>query len=133
MTVGSAWPRENSPVMPFETSEVPTIAAIKSFNKPVHLIVGGYDKGLSYDNLIKTIINSNIKTVSLIGQTGIIINQMLKKTNYTGNVVVCKDLSSAVKHAYINSQPGDIVLFSQPQRHLTCSKTMQTGAINSKI
>ncbi len=46
-----------------------TLAALKSFQEPVHLILGGSDKGLDYKNLAGYISKSkNIKTIALIGQ-----------------------------------------------------------------
>lgn len=46
-----------------------TLAALKSFKEPTHLILGGSDKGLDYRKLARYIAKSkSVKTVALIGQ-----------------------------------------------------------------
>jgi UDP-N-acetylmuramoylalanine--D-glutamate ligase len=62
----------------FATGPQPTIAAIKSFTEPETIILGGSDKGLSYQGLGEVINQTkNIKNVILIGITGPMIRKYL--------------------------------------------------------
>ena len=55
----------------FATGPQPTIAAINSFEEPETLILGGSDKGLSFDELRKVILEKdNVKNLILIGEIG---------------------------------------------------------------
>lgn len=55
----------------FATGPQPTIAAINSFEEPETLILGGSDKGLSFDELRKVIEEKyNVKNLILIGEIG---------------------------------------------------------------
>jgi len=72
----------------FATGPQPTIAAINSFFEPLTLILGGYDKGLDYADLIKVITNQkNIKNIILIGDLARKFGNMLKVAKYGGNVL----------------------------------------------
>jgi len=52
----------------FATGPQPTIAAVNSFNKPLTLILGGYDKGLNYESLAGILKNYKHKLqIVLIG------------------------------------------------------------------
>ena len=51
----------------FGTTPVTAIVAMKSFSEPKVLILGGSDKGASYDELAKIVAESNIRKVLLIG------------------------------------------------------------------
>lgn len=45
-----------------------TIGAIRSFDKPIVLMLGGHEKGFSYDKLAEAIVNSSVKTIIGIGE-----------------------------------------------------------------
>ncbi len=93
-----------------------TLTALKSFEKPVHLILGGSDKGLDYKNLIKYIAKAkNIKTVVLIGQIKNKLNKLLKNyelriTNLKTKRV--KTLKEAVLTCFKSSGRNEVVLLS---------------------
>ncbi|MBU2036514.1 UDP-N-acetylmuramoyl-L-alanine--D-glutamate ligase, partial [Patescibacteria group bacterium] len=65
----------------FATGPQPTIAAINSFNEPLTLILGGYDKGLNYIGLIDEINEyKNKLKVILIGDLQEKIYELLSKS-----------------------------------------------------
>lgn len=48
-----------------------TIAALNSFDQPIHLLIGGSDKGLDYSMLVKDISSrSNIASLNFLGEIG---------------------------------------------------------------
>ena len=90
------------------TNPVATIAAIKSFDNPIVLIVGGKDKGFNYDSLGLAIKNSTVKNVVLFGEN----KDKILKTIDTKKCPceTAKNLEEAVKIAF--SKAEAIVLFS---------------------
>ncbi len=83
-------------------------AALESLSGPILLIMGGYDKGNNYQPLIECI-QSRVKGLILLGShTGIIRNALAAH-------VVLRDagtMQEAVKLAYSQAAPGDVVLLS---------------------
>lgn len=89
-----------------------TLAALKSFNEPVHLIIGGSDKGLDYNKLIKYISKSrNIKTVVLIGELKIKLYKNFK-SNPNFQLRKIKTLKDAVLTCFKKSDKNEVVLLS---------------------
>ena len=83
-------------------------AALESLSDPILLIMGGYDKGNSYQPLIECV-RSKVKELILLGShTGIIRNAL------AGHVVTrdAGTMSAAVELAYSHAVPGDVVLLS---------------------
>ncbi len=92
-----------------------TIAAINSFNEEMTLILGGSDKGLSYDLMSKEIVKrDNIKNIILIGEVSDIILKSLLKIGYKGKIVVLgkASMKDIVKKSLILTPKNGIVLFS---------------------
>ena len=89
-----------------------TLAALKSFTEPIHLILGGYDKGLDYKELVGYISKSkNVKTVALIGQ----IKNKLSKLLANGKklkVKKFKSLKEAVLTLYKKTDKNKVILLS---------------------
>lgn len=77
----------------------------------IHLICGGYDKGLSLAPLVKAA--ARCKAVYTIGATGPAIAAALKQTpdNHV-NIVEAGSLESAIEQAIKQLQPGDSLLLS---------------------
>jgi UDP-N-acetylmuramoylalanine--D-glutamate ligase len=84
------------------------IKAIRSFDRPLVLIMGGFDKGTDYSPLPKSI-TSKVKHVILIGQAADKIHSVLK-----GHVPTTRahDMAEAVQTAAESAGPGDIVLLA---------------------
>ena len=85
------------------------IVAIESFNKPIILILGGFNKGANFRLLLPHIESTQVKVVISYGEAGGHINTALGDAVRSVQV---EDLSSAVNKAHLMAKPGDIVLLS---------------------
>ena len=96
------------------TTPESTICAIGSFDDPIHLIAGGYDKKISFDELADCIVN-NVKRLILIGVTADKIEEAVRnKIELSENgpeIVRCESLEEAVKTSS-QAKSGEIVLLS---------------------
>lgn len=90
------------------TNNQSTIIALSSFQKPVILILGGLDRGQSFDELKDSM--TYVKHVVCYGQTKEKIETFCLKNQI--DCVVLDDLESAVKVAYNLSEEEDVILFS---------------------
>lgn len=91
-----------------------TIAAVRAFSEPIHLLLGGSDKGLSYDGLVEFLSQqSNIASITLLGETGKKIKSLLDHNSHAFEVTgPFTDFSEAVKEAKSKAKQGDVVLLS---------------------
>ena len=85
------------------------IVAIKTFNKPIILLLGGINKGVDFGLLIPHVKNSNVKIILAYGEAG---EQIKSALGDAVRLFIVNDLNSAVKNAHSIAQPGDIVLLS---------------------
>ena len=85
------------------------IVAIKTYTKPVILILGGYNKGADFRLLIPHIKSNSVKTIITYGEAG---EQIKTAIGDAVRSFFLFDLNSAVNQAHILAQPGDIVLLS---------------------
>jgi len=100
----------------FSTNPQTTIAAIKSFEEPLTLILGGSDKGLDYDGMGKEISKSkNVRNIILIGDISDVIENAIKKAGYTGKVLKLgkSDMQQIVKKC-VNVTPKDGIALLSP-------------------
>ncbi len=89
-----------------------TIKAIESMPSNTSLILGGFDKGGSFDELFDVIIASGkIKFISVIGETTQLILHTAEKYGYK-NIVAVKTLDEATNEAYKACTQGENVLLS---------------------
>ncbi|MCD6594711.1 UDP-N-acetylmuramoyl-L-alanine--D-glutamate ligase [bacterium] len=83
--------------------------AMLSFDRPIVLIAGGYDKGNNFSPL-RNIFKQKVKTAVFTGDTGeSMANQFAK------NIITCaviSDFEKAVRRAVSLAIPGDVVLLS---------------------
>ena len=96
------------------SSPTRTIAGLKSFNEPIVLLAGGYDKHIPFDPMIPYIID-HVKTLILQGPTASIIESaLINHKDYKGkpNVLHAENMEDAVKKAKASAVPGDIVTLS---------------------
>jgi len=84
--------------------------ALNSFEAPIILIAGGYDKGESFEKLAR-LISQKVKKVFLLGQTKQKIADQLQKIGYF-NFEFVEDLKEAVKKSFESAKEGDVVLLS---------------------
>lgn len=99
----------------FATGPQPTSAAINSFIEPLTLILGGYDKGLDYKELIKLVANKkNIKNVILIGDLSDKLEKIIVGKKYKGTLVILgkETMTKIVNKARSLTPVGGVVLLS---------------------
>lgn len=90
------------------TNTVSTIIALKAFKKPEILILGGLDRGHSFDPLNDYI--SNVKLVGCYGETKQKIEEWAHKMNLP--VKVFDNLHDTTMYIASVASPGDVVLLS---------------------
>lgn len=98
----------------FSTTPETTIAAIKSFKKPIVLIAGGSDKGSDYTQLGQEIAKSTVKTLILIGQMAESIKQAVLAVGFPGKILFrpTVKMEEIVKLAFEEAKPQGLVLLS---------------------
>lgn len=97
------------------TTPQATLHALQALeNKVTTLIAGGFDRGLDYTDLGKILVNSSVKHLILLPETGIKIAQSVKAAGMpvTLNLKEVKTLAEAVKLAYHVTPQGTICLLS---------------------
>ena len=85
-----------------------TITALKSFDKPTILIMGGLDRGHSFDELLPYM--NHVKEVICYGETKERIHEWTNKNNINCDVV--NSLKEATLKSYDIANDGDVVLLS---------------------
>lgn len=85
-----------------------TEIALSSFNEPTILLLGGLDRGHSFDDLTSHM--KNVKLIVSYGQTKYRIKEYAHSIGI--NCIVTDDLKSATDIAVKNSVNGDIILLS---------------------
>ena len=97
------------------SSPTRTIAGLNSYDEPIVLIAGGYDKNLEYEPLAKPVVDK-VSTLILIGQTAEKIYDVVKneseKENKKINIYMCDTLEQTIEIAKKSAKKGDVVLFS---------------------
>lgn len=90
-----------------------TIAAIRSFDEPIILLLGGRDKNLPWQDLA-TLVHARVREVILFGEAADKIAAALEQVPGSPAKPVrrCEKLEQAVDLAAQVTQPGDVVLLS---------------------
>ncbi len=96
----------------FGTTPETAIVAMQAFSQPKVVILGGSDKGASYDDLAQVVKTSNVREALLIGDQATKIQTALEKTGFTDFVAGGDTMKEIVAKAHIAGQNGDIVLLS---------------------
>lgn len=96
----------------FGTTPETSIVAIKSFEQPKVLILGGSDKGASYDQLAEVVADNRVKHTIVIGEIADKIVGSLKNKGFNDITTGLKTMSEIVSAAKNISAPGDVVLLS---------------------
>lgn len=100
------------------TSPDRTAAALRTIRGPIHLILGGYDKKIPFDDLALEIVRSpHVRTVLVIGQTGEKIASLIERVagmcpGGGPQVVRCGALPEAVVEAARMARAEEVVLLS---------------------
>jgi UDP-N-acetylmuramoylalanine--D-glutamate ligase len=87
-----------------------SMKAVEAVKKPIILIAGGYDKGSSYDEFIRSF-NGKVKTLILLGQTKEKIKEAAMANNFT-NFFLVNNMKEAVGVSSKIGIQGDNVLLS---------------------
>jgi UDP-N-acetylmuramoylalanine--D-glutamate ligase len=98
------------------TTPESTIAAIEAFEENKVLILGGYDKKISFDQLVQKVVGS-VKAVVLLGQVRDTLAELIEreKQSRNENLPICEkadDFDHAIALARKLAQPGMVVLLS---------------------
>lgn len=98
------------------SSAVPaTIAAVRSFNEPEVLIIGGVDRGGDFEHLAQELSTvENIKSIILIGEIRHKLADLFSSTNFADKVVVFDGtvMQDIVAKAREVAAVGDVVILS---------------------
>jgi len=87
-----------------------TISALRVFERPVILLLGGYEKNLDLTELIPYL-RRHVKHVVLLGDTRSRFRKVLRESGYT-DITMRKTLQEACIAANGIAEPGDVVLLS---------------------
>ena len=90
------------------TNVTSTQIALNAFKKPTILILGGLDRGHSFEGLTEYL--GNTKLICSFGQTKDRIKDYADKLNI--KCIVNETLNEAINDAYKNAESGDVVLLS---------------------
>lgn len=98
----------------FSSAPSASLAAMRSFIRPEVVILGGYDKESSFDDLANEIkLLPNIKKLLLIGETRNKIAQALEAAGAASyEMLETANFEEIIKRAFSVAEPGDVVLLS---------------------
>lgn len=97
----------------FATTPETSIACMEAFgNTPKVMILGGSDKGIPFDDLVKKVVGSNVRYAVIIGDTAGVIATKLQKDNFNNFVLGKTTMDEIVATASDIAEPGDVVLLS---------------------
>ena len=90
------------------TNPTSTITALKTFNKPIHLILGGLNRNQDFNELNPYM--NNVKAIYAIGEVTDIVDNYAKSINIPS--YKCYNLKDAILKIKQNVQSGEVVLLS---------------------
>ncbi|MDB5185677.1 MAG: UDP-N-acetylmuramoylalanine--D-glutamate ligase [Candidatus Saccharibacteria bacterium] len=96
----------------FGTTPETAIVALQAFNQPKVIILGGSDKGASYDDLAQAVASGNVRKALLIGDESGKIHTALHKAGFSAFEAGGDTMEEIVGKARDAAAPGDIVLLS---------------------
>jgi UDP-N-acetylmuramoylalanine--D-glutamate ligase len=96
----------------FATTPEAASVAIQAFEQPKVVILGGSDKGASYDGLAQVVKESNVRKIVLIGEQAARIQQALENAGFNDYVAGGTTMTEIVATARTQAQAGDVVLLS---------------------
>lgn len=82
--------------------------ALRSFDKPIYLILGGKDKGNDYNQILEPV-KSNVKKIYAIGSSA---QKVYDFFNQHVSVEIIDTLEACVNKGYKEAEPGSVVLLS---------------------
>ena len=112
------------------TNPEASIKAIEAISTPIILIAGGYDKGVSFENFIKSFENK-VKSLILLGET----KEQIKNTAIEygfQNYYLVDNMDEAVGLGYKLGRKGDSVLLSPACASWECIRILKKEVRNLK-
>jgi len=89
-----------------------TIKALESVENVATIILGGFDRGIDYKNLIDFLTNYRPLNILLLGEVGSKLELCLKQQNYKGSTFICHSLKEAVGKAFELTPKNAVCLLS---------------------
>jgi len=89
-----------------------SLASVRAFVEPVHLIAGGSSKGADFLLLAEGIAGAKVKSVALIGDEAERIATALEAASFAGDVRQFDTLEASVTALTARAQPGEVVLLA---------------------
>ena len=86
-----------------------SVKAIESFDRPIIIIAGGYDKQIDYTDFVKAF-KKNGKLMVLMGETKYKLKELCEK--HEVNYILVDDMKEAIDTAYKKGEEKDVVLLS---------------------
>lgn len=97
----------------FSTNPTSAIAAVRSFDQPIVLFLGGFDKEANFEELAELLKSRKIRKIITYDKTGSRIHDLLLSKGIADVEYIVGDNFKAIIGTGVNyAQPGDIVLFS---------------------
>ncbi|HSX42176.1 MAG TPA: UDP-N-acetylmuramoyl-L-alanine--D-glutamate ligase [Candidatus Saccharimonadales bacterium] len=96
----------------YATAPDAAMAAIESIETPLVWIGGGSRKGAQFEDLARTVVESTIKIVVLLGEEGPRLKTAIEKLNQALPIFEAASMAEAVQLAKARAQAGDTVLLS---------------------
>lgn len=88
------------------------IAALKAFDQPKVIILGGSDKGADFGELADVVTHSDVREVITIGKLGPKIAELIRGRGFDQVSEVLGGMSAIVASAHQAARPGDVVIMS---------------------
>jgi UDP-N-acetylmuramoylalanine--D-glutamate ligase len=96
----------------FATTPEASIVALQSFTGPKVIVLGGSDKGATFDDLAAAVVAQDVRQVITVGDTGPVIGKALIDRGYTAITPGGSTMAEIVQAAHDAAKKGDIVLLS---------------------
>jgi UDP-N-acetylmuramoylalanine--D-glutamate ligase len=96
----------------FGTTPETAIVALQAFRQPKVIILGGSDKGASYDDLAQAVKDNSVRRALLIGDQAGRIQTALERVGFNDFVPGGATMTEIVDNATSAAQSGDIILLS---------------------
>lgn len=96
----------------FGTTPETAIVAMQAVKEPKVQILGGSDKGASYDGLAQAVVANNVHTAVVIGHTAPAITAALQAQGFTNIVAGGETMGQIIATARQHAQRGDAILLS---------------------
>lgn len=96
----------------FGTTPETAIVAIQAFDQPKVVILGGSDKGSTYEAMAHVVASNNVRAAVLVGDTADKIEKALLAAGFDDIIDGGTTMETMVRTAQAQASPGDIVLLS---------------------